>query len=468
MKKKAVAFLLMCAMLFTLAGCSSAEMGYLNLSKEVAQMEGIGLEENVVIHIGEEFTELTGLDLGDYVEIQANGVLNEKLMAYDLNLAYRLDINSDFQPLTRLVMDKDAIIMSTEGLWKWLVMAGYDVSAEQLSPEFVADMEKYVAEHPYIKVSMADEADLPADMYDDIMAQSIKILDILTAYHENYTTGLVTEKDGGYAIRLGANELVGLVDGWLEYAQKDTANSFAMAQAVLAWLEELAGEPLGVELTIDAWQAALADVQKDWQSLKMALTDMDLDPTDCYDAYTKMTGTKGSRVVNATETLRIAELGLDLTSTAKSTEQAVSITVPTNTMEAEAYMNGMENIINRYTTVKGAQMRPINDQAAMVESQVVFAGQASVRVSQCDLKYIEQKYAIGAGDVPVILPTATVAIDGNQATVSLNGNSATIEGVMSGNMLGGEELFIPVRELAKVGVAISYTANPEVLTLTVQ
>ena len=50
MKKKAIAVLLVLMMALSLVGCSPAEIGYLDLSKEVAQMEGLKVDETIVIN----------------------------------------------------------------------------------------------------------------------------------------------------------------------------------------------------------------------------------------------------------------------------------------------------------------------------------------------------------------------------------------------------------------------------------
>lgn len=466
MKKKAIAVLLVLMMAISLVGCSPAEIGYLNLSKEVAQMDGIKVDETMVInYTGDELRELTGLNVGNYLEVRATGFMDEKSLAYDLELSYRLDKTSAYQPLTRIVMNQDTMLMSTEGIWKLVTQFG----SEQFSPEFITDMSAYIAAHPFMKVSMDEELSSAQTVaYDQIMDQTVKMLDLLVKYHDGFSTGLITEKDGGYAVYADADTLIAMVDGWLDYAQKDIDNSYGMIQAFVAYAEELAGESLGMEMTKTEWQEGLKEVVHEWQSVKTELKDMKLSDKDYYEAYTKMTGDKGSRVLTAEENLNIEELGFNMKVTAKSTEQKVNINVGLNATDIEEYAAGIQAIVDRYTVVTGAELKPMDEAKAAIVTNMTFCGHPSNSVGYADLKYIDQKYSMGAADVPSILPGVGAVIDGTKVTLSYKGKTAEVTGVMSENMVGKQEVFIPVRDLTKVGVEISYTTNPEVLTLTLQ
>ncbi len=458
MKKKAVAVLLVLMMVFTLVGCSPAEIGYFNLSKEVAQMDGLKVDETIVInYTGDELKQLTGVEVGNYLEIRATGYMNAKDMAYDLELSYRLDKTSAYLPLSRIIMDKQAMLMSTEGIWKLAVKYGSD----NFSPEFIADMNTYIAAHPFMRISMDEEiSGVSADAYDEIMAQSMKLLDLLVTYHDGYSTDMITEADGGYTIRLDADGLIALIDGWLDYAQKDIDNSYGLIQAFVAWSEELAGESLGMEMTKTEWQEGLKVVAAEWQSVKAELKEMKLSDKDYYEAYTKMTGDKGSRVLTAEETLNIEELGFNMKVNATSAEQKVTIAANLNATDLEAYAEGIQEIVDRYTVVTGAELQPMDETTATIITHKTFCGNESETYGYGDLKYINQKYSIGAADVPSILPGVEVAIDGTKVTLSYQGQNAEVTGVMSENIIGEQEVFIPVRDLTKVGVGIQYTANP--------
>lgn len=466
MKKKAIAVLLVLMMALSLVGCSPAEIGYLDLSKEVAQMEGLKVDETIVInYTGDELKDLTGMEVGNYLEVRATGYMDEKHMAYDLELTYRLAKTGAYQPLTRIIMDKDDMLMSTEGIWKLVAKYG----SEQFSPEFIADMNAYVAAHPFMRISMDEElSGAQAVAYDELMSQSMKMLDLLVKYHDGYSTGLITEKDGGYEIYADQDTLVAMVDGWLDYAQKDIDNSYGMIQAFVAYAEEMAGESLGMEMTKTEWQEGLKEIAYEWQNLKTELKDMKFSDKDHYQAFTKMTGDKGSRVLTAEETLNIEELGLNMKVTARSTEQKVTINTGLNATDIEEFAAGVQEIVDRYTVVTGAEMKPMDEQKAAISTKMTFCGHPSSSIGYADLKYIDQKYSICAGDVSAILPGVEAAIDGTKVTLSYNGQTAVVTGVMSDNMIGEQEVFIPVRDLTKVGVEISYTANPEVLTLTLK
>ena len=182
----------------------------------------------------------------------------------------------------------------------------------------------------------------------------------------------------------------------------------------------------------------------------------------------RMTGDKGSRVLTAEETLNIEELGFNMKVNATSAEQKVTIAANLNATDLEAYAEGIQEIVDRYTVVTGAELQPMDETTATIITHKTFCGNESETYGYGDLKYINQKYSIGAADVPSILPGVEVAIDGTKVTLSYQGQNAEVTGVMSENIIGEQEVFIPVRDLTKVGVGIQYTANPEVLTLTLQ
>ena len=136
--------------------------------------------------------------------------------------------------------------------------------------------------------------------------------------------------------------------------------------------------------------------------------------------------------------------------------------------DIEEYAAGIQAIVDRYTVVTGAELKPMDEAKAAIVTSKTFCGRPSNSVGYADLKYIDQKYSMGAADVPSLLPGVGAVIDGTKVTLSYKGKTAEVTGVMSENMVGKQEVFIPVRDLTKVGVEISYTANPEVLTLTLQ
>ena len=223
-----------------------------------------------------------------------------------------------------------------------------------------------------------------------------------------------------------------------------------------------------MEMTKTEWQDGLKDVAAEWQNVKAELKEMKLSDKDYYDAYTKMTGDNGSRVLTAEETLNIEELGFNMKVTAKSVEQKVTISANLNATDIESYAAGIQEIVDRYTVVTGADLEPMDETKAAITTYTAFCGKPAETYAYADMKYINQKYNIGAADVPAILPGVEVVIDGTKVTLSFQGQSAEVTGVMSENIIGEQEVFIPVRDLTKVGVGIQYTANPEVLTLTLQ
>lgn len=469
MKKKAVAILLVMMMVFTVTGCSQAELGYMNLSKEMLQMNAVTIDEHVVIELsGHKLDALTGLELGERLEIKATGAMNMQSGAFDLELSYKLANDEKFSSLTRMAMNGETMYMSAQGIWN--LVKTY--SGQEFSPEYIAEVDAYLASHPFVKVDATTEGiDMDA-YYANSMKQSIDILDIMTKYHSGFDSNTVTEKDGGYQIYVDSEGLIKLVDNWLGYMQNDTANSYGMAKDIIAVLaqsmQELGVSAEELQLSQEEWQQSLAMLSTIWSELKAALADSPLSDQDYYEAFCKMTGTAGNREITSNSKINIEELGMVITTTASSQESKAQVSPAFNATDAEIFAADLQAITDRYTVFVASEITPAEDGVAWANINMTFCGNATTGLNYADVQYIGDKYHICLQELDHVLPGAEVVLEDGKATVSFNGQSAVLDTTMAACSTGETEAFIAIRDLSQLGLVVEYQANPEVLVLSVQ
>ena len=193
MKNKVTAIFLLVMMVFAMTGCTSDEIGYLELMKDYTDLSGVGLSETIVIDYDGSMDDELGWQLGaQHLEIRLTGDVDQKNMTMDIAVAYRLASRGDFAPLSRLVMTKDSVIFSTEGIWNLYKTSASE--AKQWSEEFINEVDAFVAANPYI----AERLDSDEISWNKAALQNLnQIYDSLITNHESFDSAIITAKDGG-------------------------------------------------------------------------------------------------------------------------------------------------------------------------------------------------------------------------------------------------------------------------------
>ena len=470
--KKATAILTLLVLTFSLTGCSQAELDLVSLAKQAAQLEGIAVAQEVHIDLtNDTLSQALGLTLPSHLDLRVTGILDTSRDLYDLELSYRLEETGAYLPVCRAASDGTVTYVSTEGIWR--LVKTY--SSTPFSPEYIAEMDDYIAAHPFVRMGEDDWvlnihfAPVALPEARDYAALVESLLPDLA----DYDTGLVTAIDGGCRLQASGSDWLALTDGWLTYLQTHPDAGYALSQKVTAFKEAMlsangikSGWP---EVTLDEWQQSLQDRIDRWEKRKAAWTKPPFDAKDSFDATLQMSGSQGSRTFTGSSTLHLDQWGLSLASTTTLKETAIQGTVAFNAINGNDFDAGLKAINARYTLTTGLKLEPDTEGYATAFLMQTFCGQPSGNLNYASMHLIDGRYYIDALDLSRILPGTTVTLSGDEALITYGGQSVTLTTVPALNVvMDREEPFVPVRSLAGLGLAVDYQTPPETITLTIQ
>lgn len=200
MTKRAMsAFLAALMLLLTLTGCSTNELGYLNLSKEIGSMTQYEFTNNTELEIS---GDVAGEDYN--ISLEVKGVANiENLNSMYMNMDFVLNVNDMGNELpinvviwnNKVYVSKNAILEAVkvqeeyEGVTEnpKVIDALYSVELKDMDYIMVADLSEYYEGVEY-------NANYK-DLYDSAM-------NYMTSAFKGFDTKLVTKINNGYEIKL--------------------------------------------------------------------------------------------------------------------------------------------------------------------------------------------------------------------------------------------------------------------------
>lgn len=450
--KKFVAILLVLVMALGMVGCSKAEVGYVEMLKEVNTMGPSTFEQTMAMTIDPELLEDTGLEfLGDYVELEMKGSQDLDKMAMDMTIRYRLNKTDEFAPLTRLVKIDNNFMASTQDIFTALVKHN-----DQLKwpPEFVKDMKAYLAKNPYVSLDMTDsytgmEAEVEA--YTKALTQeNNEFFDALVKNHSQYTTGVISEKDGVYITTLNQKNLIAMIDTWLAYAKNNPAASYEMYNHANDYLE---GE-LEMELENQAeWSAFLVQAGKEWNSLKSELAELGIGAKDSLTTYEKLTGAPGARVYTSKATLNLEEIGFNMVFTSTITEGTINIKKPGTMPGLEMFIEDVFDIVDEYSTYHNTTIDLVTEDVTVNTSF-----EAITIEDYVDLVNVNNSNYISVEDLDNIIMDGDIVWDSSTNQVLLetyHGETMAIGHIMVNGLPHAK-----IADLANVGYTVEVVKTP--------
>ncbi len=459
MKNKVTAIFLLVMMVFAMTGCTSDEIGYLELMKDYTDLSGVGLSETIVIDYDGSMDDELGWQLGaQHLEIRLTGDVDQKNMTMDIAVAYRLASRGDFAPLSRLVMTKDSVIFSTEGIWNLYKTSASE--AKQWSEEFINEVDAFVAANPYI----AERLDSDEISWNKAALQNLnQIYDSLITNHESFESAIITAKDGGYELVLTKDSLLTLISNWLDFAVANSDKSYQLANDFIDYFQTFynaADDEFA--LSKEMWQEALISIQGDWQRLSDQLKTMEIGANDRYVESIKMTGTEGNRVYTNKGQSIIEELGLKMTVNAVAAEKKVTIGSDiTKAVTMQLFSDGLQEIIDRYTEFEQIVLMPDGMGFADVEVNGLFCGEATQNYSSAFMTTIDGSYAVSVKELFSLLNGISYQLNEGIVTVS----NAEKDVTLATYDVDGID-YIKCRDLNQLGFNVVYEANPERITIS--
>lgn len=512
--KKGLALLLVCVMALGIVGCSPEEEAYMKLSMEPLAMELGGVHVDVTCMLdydvnnewlGEYYAEMP------HMEYRVIGDVDLEDAEADLEIMYRKSDHGTYQPLTRIMTDGVMMCMSTEGIWRQ--MKQRDAEMPSFSADFIAEMDSYIGQHPFIFIDMADTmAEYDYEM--DLLLEEVNALNevagselaetsrLLKDYLAGYTSGLVSAKASGYELRLDVNSVLTAGDNLMAYLKETKTSSYELAASYMKALQKMEDMEEFSMPSHAEWSDAIDEITDAWPEMREDVLAQGIDPDDHISHWIKAKEIDGHRAVEQKMELAIEEIGMTLTVAGTITQKDVTVVPTPNAIDLETFMADIEAITQKYTELKRIELVPVVEEYAgytgcdaddaydgdftytYAEATIYrdFCGQPNNDWWYVDMKYIGQRYYIDADDLAYILPEAEVeVVDDTHVSITYNGRSVTLAAVTETEDMDEEDLiyldyedyiewykttYIAVRDLEALGFTLTYQAEPEMLTLT--
>lgn len=248
MKKRTISIILILTLvLITLTGCNTAEMNYLNMSKELTSNKGSAIKGGIEIKL--EYNDIINYinsklddDIYDYqkylfnetatylkkydkIKLNYEGeVDNSKSGAYSLNAD--VTIGQQNFKLGNLLYDyekglfvpKDYII----GIFKIINMFEINEKGKEVNEKIIKEVEKNTANIDYFFFdNKVDNNELlpfyMSAVNDDITVFGQPEIDFISEAFKNFSTGIITQSGGNLKISTDLNELFKMIYRALDY-----------------------------------------------------------------------------------------------------------------------------------------------------------------------------------------------------------------------------------------------------------
>lgn len=507
MRKKWTAFLcgLLCMVLF--AGCSPAETGYLQMSREMMQtMQKSEIKGSVDVTL--DFDELKSMvtktatasgvskEEIDTTLAGIKDVTGKKQVTVDYTmqmemepLAYVIDgtvsYNGKQYPLGDMYFSMEkGVYISTKTVAAYYQilgeMAGKTDSFLYKNPDFVKEWNALLNKTGYICV--ASKEDMLQGTTEDALAQMDmnKLIDVVLNMYEKgfsgFTTDMVSEIPGGYHISANGAQVQKMLLNLIQYTADNPVQVLDAFKAYMDVVLEASGqlEESGQDLT-DAFEEMKAN-PKEVQSLLVQLKeivktfftqevvgiwmngfsyDADVVKKDAgYESREQYTLKNGGNValqLNSRQTVYKANKG---------------VTIPATSVSMEAFAEQVKQLVEKYNPVTGVSVvwRPAEAEKTAVVSVV--------RAEDLPLFGDEESVAYQVVDGRVYLPARAVCEkmglemnwDKASRTVSVVKDGKSVP--MNTRLFDGVS-YMGVRDLKELGYDVSYTKADGVHTVSV-
>lgn len=400
MKKKLAALLcgVMCVGDFT--GCSSTELAYLKMSKDMMDtMESCKVEGTMQAEVDlqgmQEFmncvAEATYGEFGaEESDVEMPSGKKTVLVDYDMNmnmdtLAYDMSFDVTYEGRaydlgTMYYSMTDGVYVTTDTLWGVYQMAGELMEGYEysyiFSDSFAKDFQKILAEDEYVELVSTDYLTgvdvgsvLPEssmnDLYDAVFTFYEDVLD-------GFETGMVKQINGGYAIKADGQEVAQLLVDLLDFVAEnpeqiiDATEAYmtvVMDSAMAGSPEEAAAVQEELAAMFEQARASQADFVDAAAQMSAILADTIQEPgvaavldAFSYDAKVKKNGNGFDSTAAYTITNKGKQV-LSLTTDAVMKESDVKVTMPNGGMTVDELNEKLAVLENtKYNPVTGVSV----------------------------------------------------------------------------------------------------------------
>lgn len=500
MKKKIlVTALALILVIGLMTGCSTSEIGYLNMMKDSMNMKSAEVSGTMDIKVDLQETakyaeKFLGVDAAkDFNEaIKTIGANQEMKMnysgkvsmsnpfGYDLNMSLVYKGKTvDFGNMT--FEEGKGMYVSTNfltGSFELLNLFETNDKAKTVGNDIIAAIKKDLGTSSYIQLASAEEMTIPGMSFDQLYAFGQPEVDFITNAFKDYTTGKITATADGYTMSLTLNDLFTMCSGILDYVAK---NDQALIKAVETYAASSSGSKMG--LTDEMVKELVAAMKENSGQIKTLVTTLKtgLDEIakeqvvkDFAQSYYKLTSSKTSNGIKGQEELSVIANGktlMSLKAESTSVSKDVKIASPTqNIVTMDAATDKYAKTINSATMATAAAIEwTSKDEFADVEYSRDMTAPFWAGVSNFDSLEFRMK------DGSIYLPLRSISESfgeevgwdnkAKKAYIVKDGKQVMMEGLLSPSTVKSTSLtFVKIRDFEKLGYKVDYVYDKDTKT----
>ena len=487
MKRKLAALLcaVMCAGAFS--GCSTEELGYLKMAKDMADtMEVCKIEGTMRADVDFDAMESFMLDvakatdpdaattLGDFpegkqtLEVDYDMNMDMKTMEYDMS--FDVDYAGKTYDLGTIYYSmKDGVVMTTDTLWGFYQLAGAVAEKSDkysFTEAYAKDLKAILGQDKYIRLISAEDMTGVAleETGDDVVLYDA-VMTFYTDAFKGFETGMVKKIDGGYAIQANGQDVAQLVIKLLDFIGKNPTQVLDATETYLLTAMGATGATAEEKAEIQKSVAALKASRKDFVEaagfMSAAIAELIKEDNIAmilnsfhYEGQVKQTATgfRSADRINVTyKEKQVVKIVTNSTVT-KSTE---TVTIPTGGIAWEKLQGDLDRLEDKYNPVVGVEatwgwddtsalLQPVRKEKGGFDG----ADQTTVLVKNGRAYLPLRTICDTLGETVVWDKTERKAyVVKNDRKIAMNG------------LLEGGSAYVGVRDFEKLGYTVSYTSE---------
>ncbi len=495
MKRKLAALLCAVMCVGAFSGCSTEELGYLKMAKDMADtMEVCKIEgtmqadvdfdamESFVVDVAKATDPDTVAMVGEFPEgkqtLKIDYDMNMDMNAMKYDMSFDVDYAGKAYDLGTIYYSmKDGIVMTTDTLWGFYQLAGAVAEKSDdysFTEAYAKDLKAILGQDKYIRlISAEDMTGIALEETGDDVVLYDAVMTFYTDALKGFETGMVKKIDGGYAIQANGQDVAQLVIKLLDFIGKNPTQVLDATETYLMTVMGAAGATAEEKAEIQKSVAALKASEKEFIEAAglMSTAVAELVTEDHiamlldsfrYEGQVKKT-TTGFRSTDLIYVTYKEKQVVKITTDSSVTKSTKTVTIPTGGIALEKLQGDLEKLEDKYNPIVGVEATwGWDDTSALLQpvrkDRNGFGGadQTTVLVKNGRAYLPLRTICDTLGETVVWDKTEKKAyVVKNDRKIAMNG------------WLEGSSTFVGVRDFEKLGYTVSYKSEYGLKTATI-
>jgi hypothetical protein len=224
MFKRTMSFMLSLVMLLSvLTGCSTNELGYLSLSRELAALTQFSFENTTNIEVSEE---VAGEDYNAAINLKGKANLDDLNSIYmDVDVTFSINGVESTEPINFIIADNN--VYASKNMVLQIIKFDEMVNGEATeSVEVINDLyNNGLKDVEYILLSDLGEMD-SIEYRTDYKEMQDDAIDYITTAFKGFDSKLITKINGGYSVKLTSQSALEFVERLIVYVSEHREHVF--------------------------------------------------------------------------------------------------------------------------------------------------------------------------------------------------------------------------------------------------